>query len=95
MFDGKTQFATLPPSIMSAVIDEFTISFWINPSTINGAHIFDFGYGDQSKYFFLSNGKTIEFNYATQGIVDNVKIDSGLTLTAGNVVSCCVDLDGY
>jgi Concanavalin A-like lectin/glucanases superfamily len=83
--DGQTQYVTLPASLLTSVIDQFTISFWVNPSVINGTHLFDFGYGNQNKYFclILSNGKTMELDWATQGVTDLVQLDSGLTLSTG------------
>ena len=85
--NGKSQYVQLPSGILSSITNQFTISFWVYPNSLDSwARLFDFGYGNTTKYIFMTSKSglsgTLELAYAVKG-GDDVRLQSPKPLSTG------------
>jgi fibronectin type 3 domain-containing protein len=92
---ASSQYATLPAELVSSLTD-FTISTWVNPTTLDTwARVFDFGTGT-TNYLFLSTTKGAgkpRVAFKVNGAAEQ-GVDSSVALTAGAWSHVAVTLSG-
>ncbi len=93
---ASSQYGTFPSGVVST-LNDFTVSAWVNVSTLaTWARVFDFGTGT-SNYMFLttrySTANLPRFGIRTASVTEQT-IDSTIALTAGAWTHVAVTLSG-
>ncbi len=95
--NGTNQYAALPTGAVAS-LNNFTISAWVNPSTVSTwSRVFDFGTGT-TNYMFLTpkcGGTSVaRFAITNSGSAGEQKIDGQAALPAGVWTHVAVTLPG-